>query len=150
MKKGSHRGLSLLLLGATAVLLVSIMLGNAIGGRVIGRIGTTLPIAVITPVPVTEPSVVATAQPDWRRVQVMVVATDPAFPDPRVTPPPPPPPTPLPPPPPPRPPRAPPRPQPTATPREFDPDDTGPERPSSRPPPSDSNSLPTPEPGTLH
>ncbi|MGH7708055.1 MAG: hypothetical protein ACREM6_09060 [Vulcanimicrobiaceae bacterium] len=80
-----YRRLSILLLAATVVLLASIALGNVFGGRVIGRIGSTLPIAVITPIPVAEPTGTI-GPPDWKRSKVMAVATDPGFPDPRVTP----------------------------------------------------------------
>lgn len=74
-----------MLLGATLVLLASIILGNVLGSRVIGKVGTALPVAVITPIPM-ETTAMATHPPDWKSVKVMVIATDPAFPDPRITP----------------------------------------------------------------
>jgi len=68
------------------VLLISIAVGIGMGDRVLGQIGLHQPVQP-TPVPP------ATAAPEdrgdtagWKHVSVMVAATDPAFPDPRVTP----------------------------------------------------------------
>jgi len=96
---GPRAGISTVLIAGAIVLLVAIAIGNNMGNRVLGQIGSRAEGAVATPVP--SPS--ASAQDDgvsrvlWKRRQVLSVATDPAFPDPRVTPePPPPPPTPRP------------------------------------------------------
>jgi hypothetical protein len=96
---GPRAGISTVLIAGAIVLLVAIAIGNNMGNRVLGQIGSRAAGAVATPVP--SPS--ASAEDDgvshvlWKRRQVLSVATDPAFPDPRVTPePPPPPPTPRP------------------------------------------------------
>jgi hypothetical protein len=99
-------GFSLVLVLGAVVLLVSILVGQKLGDRVLMQTERRVPIAGmnLTPVPETNP----TAQPpikNWRRQQVVSVATDPAFPDPRVSRPPTP-----------RPPTARPTPQPTPSP----------------------------------
>jgi hypothetical protein len=75
-----------LLVAGAVVLLVSILIGQKLGDRVLLQTARRVPIAGanLTPVPETQPS----AQPpikNWKRQQVVSVATDPAFPDPRVT-----------------------------------------------------------------
>lgn len=95
-------GTSLLLVVGALVLLVSIMIGQKLGDRVLLQTERRVPVgaALITPVPDTQPTN-AGALRNWKRLQVVSVATDPAFPDPRVTrpptptPPPPPPPRPV-------------------------------------------------------
>ncbi|MGB8266172.1 MAG: hypothetical protein WCE44_07630 [Candidatus Velthaea sp.] len=74
---------SLTLVGAALVLLISIAIGQRIGDRGL-RAGTDRQPTVVRPLatPVPEPSA-APAQ-DWKRQQIVSVATDPAFPDPRV------------------------------------------------------------------
>jgi hypothetical protein len=123
---GPRAGLSTVLVAGAFVLLIAIAIGNNMGNRVLGQIGSRSAGAVATPIP--SPSVSADDDAAghvlWKRRQVLSVATDPAFPDPRVTPEPPPPPPP-----------STPRPKPAATrtpaPRITEqPDDTG----SSAPP----------------
>jgi len=73
----------------SVVLLMAIIIGNQLGDRVLSQVTEqTRPL----PTPVM-PSAVPTqsqAPQSWKQVQVTAVATDPHFPDPRVTPPPPP------------------------------------------------------------
>ena len=70
-------------------LLISIFVGKKMGERVLGR---TTETAVVVPAVTTTPVPLATQGPDsgpirdWRKLQVVTVATDPGFPDPRVTP----------------------------------------------------------------
>jgi len=92
---GPRAGLSTILILGAVVLLLAIEVGNNMGNRVLGQVASQVPALSTTPVPL--PS----ASPDdpqtqvgWSRRQILSVATDPAFPDPRVTPEPPPPPTP--------------------------------------------------------
>lgn len=73
------------------VLLAAIAVGQKIGEQAI--FGTTqrrVPVAgpLATPVPDATPSGEPGVSLNWKRLQVVSVATDPAFPDPRVTPPP--------------------------------------------------------------
>ena len=88
------------------MLLVSILIGQKLGDRVLLQTERRVPIigSGITPVPEADPSDRGELK-NWKRLQVVSVATDPGFPDPRVTPPPTP-----------RPPPATPRPTPTAAP----------------------------------
>jgi hypothetical protein len=71
------------------VLLVSIFIGEKMGERVIKRSTET---AILVPeVQTAGPIPTASADQagpirDWRKLQVVTVATDPGFPDPRVTP----------------------------------------------------------------
>jgi hypothetical protein len=81
---------ALLLTGMGIVLLLSVVAGQQIGEHTI--FGATqrrvdVPEQMITPVPEETSSNEAIAR-NWKRLQVVSVATDPAFPDPRVTPPP--------------------------------------------------------------
>ena len=94
---GPRVALSTVLLIAGGVLLVAIVVGNAMGSRVLSQLSTPQNL-LPTPVPVVLASNSAEpAAQGWRRLSVVSVATDPGFPDPRVTPePPPPPPTPRP------------------------------------------------------
>jgi hypothetical protein len=79
------------------VLLVSILVGQKLGDRVLLQTEKRVPIvdAGVTPVPTADASD-RTFLKNWKRLQVVAVATDPAFPDPRVTRPPTPRPTPTP------------------------------------------------------
>ena len=93
---GPRAGLSATLAIASVTLLVAIAIGNAMGNRVLGLGTERGPAIVATPVPSIAPSEETNAPGviSWKHNQVVSVATDPAFPDPRVTPePPPPPPT---------------------------------------------------------
>jgi len=85
----------MLLVAGAIVLLVSILIGQKIGDRVLLQTEKRVPIAAggVTPVPEADTS---SAPGNWKRLEVISVATDPAFPDPRITRPPPPPPTPAP------------------------------------------------------
>ena len=91
---------ALTLVGMGIVLLAAVAVGQQIGEHTI--FGATerrvaIPEAVITPVPEDTGGTDEAISRNWKRLQVVSVATDPAFPDPRVTPPPtPPPPTPTP------------------------------------------------------
>jgi hypothetical protein len=80
---------SLLLILGGVTLLVSIFIGEKMGQRVIMRSTETAVLVpeVQTAVPIPSPSE-DQAGPirDWRKLQVVTVATDPGFPDPRVTP----------------------------------------------------------------
>jgi hypothetical protein len=76
-----------LVLGAL-VLLVAILIGNRLGDKVLTQVAErTQPIATL-PTPYPQLSVTL-APTTWKAAQVVSVATDPHFPDPRVTPPPP-------------------------------------------------------------
>jgi len=79
------------------VLLGSILIGQKLGDRVLLQTEQRVPIAGsgVTPVPEAQPSDAGDLK-NWKRLQVVSVATDPAFPDPRVTVPPRPRPTPSP------------------------------------------------------
>jgi len=85
---GSRPAVSFLFLLGAAVLVASIYVGQSMGSRVIGKIRTQQPPVAVTTIPI------ATAAPSGfdgpaelhRRRAVLSVATDPAFPDPRVTP----------------------------------------------------------------
>jgi hypothetical protein len=82
-------GLSTLLIAGAVVLLVSILIGQKIGDRVLLQTVRRAPAvgAVISPLPDAAAGDRAELK-NWKRLQVISVATDPAFPDPRVTPPP--------------------------------------------------------------
>lgn len=90
-------GLSALLVAGAVILLVSILIGQKLGDRVLLQTERRVPIigSGVTPVPEAEPTD-KTLLKNWKRLQVVAVATDPAFPDPRVTRPPTPKPTPTP------------------------------------------------------
>ncbi len=69
------------------VLVVSIALGLRLGDRVLGgQFGRKPPIAGVIPTPSPEPADTALSEGYWKHVKIVTVATDPAFPDPRVTP----------------------------------------------------------------
>lgn len=81
--------LSLFLFLCGVTLLVSIYIGERMGERVLKR---TTETAVVLPgiaTPTPAPSAVESGPiRDWRKLRVVTVATDPGFPDPRVTKPP--------------------------------------------------------------
>jgi hypothetical protein len=94
---GSRYELSLLLIVGSLVLLVAIVIGDSMGNKVLGQIASRASTET-TPVPIPTASAGDEAsQVLARRREVLSVATDPAFPDPRITPEPPPPATPRPP-----------------------------------------------------
>ena len=74
------------------ILLIAIAVGNEMGNRVLGQATERGPAILATPVATPVGADPDPGDVNWRRSQVVSVATDPAFPDPRVTPPPPPPP----------------------------------------------------------
>lgn len=76
----------MLLVAGAVILLVSILIGQKLGDRVLLQTERRVPIAGsnLTPVPETQPTAQAPIK-NWKRQQVVSVATDPAFPDPRVT-----------------------------------------------------------------
>ena len=81
---------AMMLVGMGLVLLVAVAVGQQIGEHTI--FGATqrrvdVPEATITPVP-EDTNANESIVRNWKRLQVVSVATDPAFPDPRVTPPP--------------------------------------------------------------
>ena len=82
-------GLSGLLVLGGGVLLIAIGIGNSMGNRVLSQVaggnGGFFQNVMVTPVPVAGTRS-AKDEVNWKKVQVMSVATDPAFPDPRVTP----------------------------------------------------------------
>jgi hypothetical protein len=84
---GRRAGLSTVLIMGAVVLLISIAVGNSMGNRVLGQIAARAPEVVPTPM------ISASADPGGAlnqalsvRHSVLSVATDPGFPDPRVTP----------------------------------------------------------------
>ncbi len=84
---GPRAGISTVLLLGSAVLLIAIAVGNGMGDRVLGLIPRRITAEVATPNAL--PSTAATDpgfSANWRRRRVVSVATDPAFPDPRITP----------------------------------------------------------------
>jgi len=84
-----------LLVAGALVLLVSILIGQKLGDQVLLQTERRVPIAgsAVTPVPEADASGRGDLK-NWKRLQVVSVATDPGFPDPRVTRPPAPPPPP--------------------------------------------------------
>lgn len=80
---------SLMLVGMGIVLLAAIAIGQQLGERTL--FGATerrvaIPETPITPVPDETVGPNEAIARNWKRLQVVSVATDPAFPDPRVTP----------------------------------------------------------------
>ena len=95
---GPRSGLSTLLVLGSVVLLIAIAIGNGMGNRVLRQVAHSADIRT-TPLPITTPSPGDAGGPNsltLRRRHVTAVATDPAFPDPRITPEPTPQPTPRP------------------------------------------------------
>jgi hypothetical protein len=80
---------ALTLVGMGIVLIAAVAVGQQIGEHTI--FGATerrvqIPEAVITPVPEDTAGPNEEISRNWKRLQVVSVATDPAFPDPRITP----------------------------------------------------------------
>jgi hypothetical protein len=83
---GPRAAFSQVLIAGAFVLLVAIGIGIGMGNHVLGQVSGREPIAP-TPVPVPTPkSGDPVGSSAWKRVSVISVATDPGFPDPRVTP----------------------------------------------------------------
>ena len=85
---GPRSGLSTLLILGAVVLLVAIGIGNGMGNRVLRSVSHA-PELSTTPVPFATPSPDDQGGPNTltlKRRHVTTVATDPAFPDPRITP----------------------------------------------------------------
>lgn len=85
---GRRPGLSTVLILGSIVLVIAIFIGNNMGNRVLGQISRRAG-GVATPIPIPSSSSAAdtvTSRALWKRRQVLSVATDPAFPDPRITP----------------------------------------------------------------
>ena len=84
---GRRAGLSTLLVFGAIVLALAILVGNTMGNRVLGQISSRASDNV-TPIPIPSPSAAdpTTNRSLLKRRQVLSVATDPAFPDPRITP----------------------------------------------------------------
>jgi hypothetical protein len=94
---GPRASLSTTLFLGAVTLLIAVAIGNAMGNRVITQVTGRVSVLVPTPLPIVKNEPKENADvPVWKEEQVMSVATDPGFPDPRVTPEPEPPPTPRP------------------------------------------------------
>jgi hypothetical protein len=86
---GRRAGLSTVLIMGSLVLLIAILVGMNMGNRVLGQIGVHVPVEPTPVAPATAPAEGGGAAAEvggWKRTSVMSVATDPGFPDPRVTP----------------------------------------------------------------
>jgi len=83
-KRKRRHGTSLVLVLCGVVLVVSITVGERLGDRVLRQ--STERRAPIVAAPPTVPPIESSQARRWKRSQVISVATDPAFPDPRVTP----------------------------------------------------------------
>ena len=83
---GPRANLSITLVIAGLVLLIGIAIGNETGNRVLGQATERGPAILATPV--ATPVGAGTDEPEmnWKHAQIVTVATDPAFPDPRITP----------------------------------------------------------------
>ncbi len=80
---------ALVFVGCGIVLLVSIAIGQQIGDHALfsaTQHRLAFPDETITPVPDDTSTGDPSLSKDWKRLQVVSVATDPAFPDPRATP----------------------------------------------------------------
>jgi hypothetical protein len=87
---GQRAGLSTLLILGAIVLLISIAIGNSMGNRVLGQIAARAPDVIPSPVETPSPDSGAPLQVlAQRQRSALSVATDPGFPDPRITPEPP-------------------------------------------------------------
>ncbi len=91
---GPRANLAITIVAAGLILLVAIAVGNEMGNRVLGQATERGPALLATPVATPVGFDPDPGDVNWRRNRIISVATDPAFPDPRVTPPPPPPPPP--------------------------------------------------------
>ena len=79
---------SAFLVACALTLLVAILVGEKMGERVIRQATQTAVVpTLVTPSPASTSEESGPVR-NWRRAQVVTVATDPGFPDPRVTPPP--------------------------------------------------------------
>jgi hypothetical protein len=80
---------SLLLIAGAIALLISIAIGQRLGDSVLRQVTeqrSTEATAILTPVPpAPQPTDMGPVR-NWKKEQVVSVATDPAFPDPRATP----------------------------------------------------------------
>jgi len=86
MRNNRHPRTSLTFFVLGLLLLVSIALGQRIGDRALfGSTERRNPVVAPLPTPVPESTVDPEVSRNWKRLQVVSVATDPAFPDPRVT-----------------------------------------------------------------
>ena len=95
MPPSRRPGLSALLVAGAVVLVVSIFIGQMLGDRVLLQTARRTQIVPSSVTPVPEAGAANGGElKNWKRLQVVSVATDPAFPDPRVTRPPTPPPAP--------------------------------------------------------
>jgi hypothetical protein len=81
-------GLSSLLVAGAVVLVVSILIGQKIGDKVLLQTARRPPTVGVAVSPLPDAAGDRGELKNWKRLQVVSVATDPAFPDPRVTPPP--------------------------------------------------------------
>ncbi len=87
MKSNRRAKFAGMLFFGAAVLLASILIGTRIGDHVIVVAdGKSADAAADLPTPVPIGTGVLPDSPRWKRSQVVAVATDPGFPDPRVTP----------------------------------------------------------------
>jgi hypothetical protein len=80
---------SLLLIGGAIALLISIAIGQRLGDRVLRQVTeqrSTEAMAILTPVPPAPQATDMGPVRNWKHEQVVSVATDPDFPDPRATP----------------------------------------------------------------
>jgi hypothetical protein len=83
---GPRAAFSQVLIAGAFVLLVAIGVGIGMGNHVLGQVAGREPIAP-TPVPIPTPKAGdPVGSSAWKRTSVISVATDPGFPDPRVTP----------------------------------------------------------------
>jgi hypothetical protein len=80
---------SLVLIGGAIILLIAIAIGQRLGDSVLRQVTeqrSTEATAILTPVPpAPQPTEMGPVR-NWKHEQVVSVATDPAFPDPRATP----------------------------------------------------------------
>jgi hypothetical protein len=90
VKLGPRVGLSSVLIAGSIVLLISIIVGNSMGNRVLSQVSRQEEDFAPSPVasPSDSPDSSGPANLQWKRRQIVSVATDPGFPDPRVPPPP--------------------------------------------------------------
>jgi hypothetical protein len=83
---GPRAAFSQVLIAGGFVLLVAIGIGIAMGNHVLSQVAGRAPIAP-TPVPIPTPTVGDSGNSAaWKHFTILSVATDPAFPDPRITP----------------------------------------------------------------
>lgn len=92
MTLGPRVGISSILIAGSIVLLISIAVGNSMGNRVLNQVAGRADDFAPSPVasPTIDPGEAGAGQLQWKRHHIVSVATDPGFPDPRITPEPPP------------------------------------------------------------